>query len=586
MNSNVPIIANGIDGGNAQHAFHWWKDFRKFAESTNKYIATVKRKIDAGDLALRSDPIVKPDQPISEMVPIGHRDNLTEEMPPTASEIATASSLPTVYAWVPEKIFPGIDIKCPACKSKVTSAHWARDKLLHGLATQMVYITKEYTCYHCVVRPCLQHAATSLKDQVGCGKRKRKRFQADTPETLSTFPPYVRDFWKFVNSGRILCEMGVIDFVRAAATRTSWSAIADMINEIKEEAWARDVGNTFARLCGDFDIHPPIESCRFPTSYRLSADWVRNAYMADATKRHACIQQELSSETGDEVLALDWTVDAASRCSGRFLFNAMDGRRRILVSSLTTSCSPHEIQPLLSSLQERDVDPKVVYVDCECCGAWPRIIKNIWPKAVVRLDGMHAIRRLTQTTSSTQHPWHNRFCAAIAEAIYTYDAEAMNTFIKARLHASQQRKRTQPRKSRFVPRAIVNPDRILRDIEHVLEKFQNAHATAGAILTQGTLEAWRNLRSHVSSGCLCDPPGVQLHEYGKPVYIGGQMFKPICTIRGLSALEGFHHHQKQWLGSMSKHSPDAGAALLADGTARWNRKRRREDDAWALEISV
>ena len=586
MNMLVPTIASGSHAASAQVGLGWWEDFRKSCETTDKYIAIVKQKIDVGELALKLDPIVKPVQPIVEMAMAGHSGNSEGIIAPTVNEIAIAASLPTVFAWVPEKIFSTFDLKCPACESKVTSARWARDKLLHGLATQMVYITKEYTCHRCVVQPPLQHAATSLNDEVSCGKRKRKQFQADTPETLRTFPPYVRELWKFVNSGRILCDMGVIDFVRAAATRTSWSAIADMINELKGEAWARDVGTTFASLCEHFEIRPPIETCRFPPSWRLSADWVRNAYMADAKDRYASIQRELSMETGDDVLALDWTVDAAARCKGKFLFNAMDGRRRILMSSLTMSCSPYEIQPFLFSLQKRHVDPKVVYVDCECCGAWPRIVKDIWPNAVIRLDGMHAIMRLTQTTSSTQHPWHNRFCAALSEAIYTYDAEALTVFAKARRRANQKRKTSGPKKSKFVPRVIVDADRIVREVEHVLEKFQGEHVAAGILLTQGTLEAWRNLRSHVSLGCLCDPPGVQLHEYGEGVYIGGKLFKPLQTMRGVSALEGFHHHQKQWLGSLSRHNPDAGAALLADGTLRWNRKRRREDDADAFSIFV
>ena len=32
------------------------------------------------------------------------------------------------------------------------------------------------------------------------------------------------------------------------------------------------------------------------------------------------------------------------------------------------------------------------------------------------------------------------------------------------------------------------------------------------------------------------------------------------------------------LGCLAKHAADAGAALLADGAARWNRKRRRQDE--------
>jgi len=47
-------------------------------------------------------------------------------------------------------------------------------------------------------------------------------------------------------------------------------------------------------------------------------------------------------------------------------------------------------------------------------------------------------------------------------------------------------------------------------------------------------------------------------------------------MRGASALEGFHTHQKQWLGPLAHHSAEAGTALLADGALRWNRRRRNE----------
>ena len=57
---------------------------------------------------------------------------------------------------------------------------------------------------------------------------------------------------------------------------------------------------------------------------------------------------------------------------------------------------------------------------------------------------------------------------------------------------------------------------------------------------------------------------------------GGESFHMIRAMRGASALEGFHTHQKQWLGCLARHAADAGAALLADGALRWNRKRRRE----------
>ena len=78
-------------------------------------------------------------------------------------------------------------------------------------------------------------------------------------------------------------------------------------------------------------------------------------------------------------------------------------------------------------------------------------------------------------------------------------------------------------------------------------------------------------------GCLCDTPGLQLHElHGQGVKIGGEIFRPVRTLRGASALEGFHAHQKTWLGPMAQHGKESGQALLAEGAVRWNRKLHEE----------
>ena len=67
-----------------------------------------------------------------------------------------------------------------------------------------------------------------------------------------------------------------------------------------------------------------------------------------------------------------------------------------------------------------------------------------------------------------------------------------------------------------------------------------------------------------------------MNVFGESVMIGGERFQVVRTLRGASALEGFHTHQKRWLGCLARHAADAGAALLADGAVRWNRKRRYE----------
>ena len=65
-----------------------------------------------------------------------------------------------------------------------------------------------------------------------------------------------------------------------------------------------------------------------------------------------------------------------------------------------------------------------------------------------------------------------------------------------------------------------------------------------------------------------------MHELGEEIVVYGDNFRIVRTLRGTSALEGFHTHQKAWLGNLARHAADAGAALLADGAVRWNRKRK------------
>ena len=98
---------------------------------------------------------------------------------------------------------------------------------------------------------------------------------------------------------------------------------------------------------------------------------------------------------------LDWTKDAATRSSSKWLFNAMDSRCRLVGFKLTRSSKPREVKDLMERFAQRGVRPSLIYVDDECCGAWATLIANVWPNAVVRLDGMHAIMRLTDTTAST-----------------------------------------------------------------------------------------------------------------------------------------------------------------------------------------
>ena len=192
----------------------------------------------------------------------------------------------------------------------------------------------------------------------------------------------------------------------------------------------------------------------------------------------------------------------------------------------------------------------------------------------MRLDTLHAMRRLTSTTSSTQHPWHGLFCSTLSGAIFTCDQQELGRLRNA--CAATYDKPPSPEQIRkHVPRVVVNPASIVEAIGCIIDHFsQHHHAQSGPLLTNATQRSWYNLKSHIEAGCLCDPPGIVMNKYfdDEDVVIGSETFHTMRSLRGSSALEGFHAHQKQWFGVFGHHSLNAGLALAAEGTMRWCRR--------------
>ena len=534
--------------------------------SVQEYVDSVKRQITAG-YNLQGEPWVRPQNPLRAAREINAQRQRNRERPLSAEEALNLVLRPLIFAWAPEKLKPGLKIQCPGCAKPTSETTWVRGhRTLHLVSGQCAYVTTNHVCHQC--------ATAGRPDGERKRNRGRRKIIADSSDIRDSLPRHIASMWHFFDSGRILCDAAVMDLVRAMATRAPWAAISDALNESKATSWTRDVTLRYLELCEDLGIKPERRLILPPKDYVLSSAWVRNAYMTDALQRGREITKELESELGDDVLIIDWTHDAAARCGAKVLLNIMDGRGFILMSRLTETCGPYEAQPMIAELALRGVHPRVVYVDSECCGAWPEIIHKFWPGSYIRLDAMHAMMRLTQTVTSTQHPWHARFCRTIADAVYTYDGGVM-----ARLRCACKKEGCNSRdhKQKVVPRIIADAPRIAAAIDEIIEKFQKTdHKSAGALLTPATTQAWANLKMHVCHGCLCDPPGMVMNTFGDAVVIGGEEFLAVRPKRGSSRLEGFHTHQKQWLGPLARHVREAGETILRDGALRWNRKRHRE----------
>ena len=540
------------------------------------YVFKIQRDIAAGRLDLKGNPWVFPASPFQEAFAINKERQLNGERQLDSCEALNLILRPSLFVWWPERLWPGLRIHCPRCGQLASWKQWHCPRILHSINSQCMYITMRYQCSACLGDP----KPGSCKADAPARKQK-KIFKADDADFMATLPSNVTCLWDLVDKGYKICDSSVVDFTRALATRASYSAIASAINEVKTNAWMKNVVLRYLELCEALQIIPTNVPKELPMEYKFQDQWIRSLYLKDFESRCDEVVQELTGEIGDHVLILDWTVDAARQCGNNFLFNAMAGNGKILLTELTNSAGPAEVEPWIWTLKQRGVNPTVVYVDDECCGAWKAFLEKVWPKASTKLDGMHAIRRLAQTTSSTRHPLHGRFCASLSNAIYSYDAGEAERLQKAWTRDGYKGKVIESHLKKYVPRVICDATRISAAIENTIQAFENhvCNAEAGALLTAATRKEWTNLKKHVEGGCLCDPPGVSLHVYldREPLNIGGQIFQTFRTLRGTSSLEGFHSHQKLWLGPRAYHADESGKALLTDGALRWN--RHREHDA-------
>lgn len=417
-----------------------------------------------------------------------------------------------------------------------------------------------------------------MKTKRNASKPKRSfQFLASEADVIQMLPDYVKAAWTLHrnHAGR-LCDEMVVNLIRALATRSTWAKIAAVLNEFRA-TYAAKLNNKFMMLCATLGLQHPLHDGDACAMGMVDRKWVAGVYEDDFVARDRDVASELLAEKPSDILAVDWTRDAGVRCQGKWMFNVTGADGKVLRSVITKTTAPLEVEPVLRDLYSCGTRPRIIYVDCECCGAWRPIIEQLWPDVDIVLDSFHAIRRLTQTTSSTKHPWHARFCKRMSEAVFAEDEELSSRFHKALKRSKLSRKASIRLKAECVTRRIKDKKEIERSIEYAIAEFRSqVHETFGPLLTPKTLSAWSSLKLHVRNGCLRDPPGVDLYAIqGKPIVMGCETFDKFKSRRGSSALEGFHGIQKSWLGQ-HVHSRKRGLALVADGTIRHNRKRRNQ----------
>ena len=119
---------------------------------------------------------------------------------------------------------------------------------------------------------------------------------SDSKEAIRTLPANVAHLWDVTDTGKRLCRNSVVDLVRAMATRTSWSAIAEAINEMKMTEWVKSTTIVYLQLCESLGIQPSSVPSAMPEAWRISHKWVRRLFVTDANERRGAICQELAAE--------------------------------------------------------------------------------------------------------------------------------------------------------------------------------------------------------------------------------------------------------------------------------------------------
>ena len=572
------ILEMLTDGTQRAHQLDKAESRDEHCEKVNdemEYVKSVLQKVCR--TSFHGDPWIRKPYPISAACALSKQHHDAGHTPLDAKDLWNLCARPDIFLWDPNVIDPAVEILCPRCGARAVRSNWNHPKELHVLGSHAIYVARRYECYSC---------PNSKQSQAG-GKRVRCSFTSDDLSVLKALPTFVRKRWPFLDTGRHLYDPSLVDLVRAMATKCSWSAIGTAIAEMQDRWWHREVQEVYRMLCETKCPTAVRETTSCPKKLHVSCPMVRKIYMLDFKAREAGIDENFKAELGDDILRIDWTNGAAMRCRERHLLNIMDGRSRILTFRFTCNAKPEASKPCMQELFDRGVRPRVVYVDDECCGCWLQVLRTFWPDVVVKLDPMHAMKRLTETTASTQHPDHGSFCATLANCIFKYDTKVMERLSCAWFTEHGDNTLPTQVKRKYVPRIIPEPQLIVNAIEKLLEEFQTRdHKTESMLLTARTEKAWQLLRQHILKGCLSDPLGIDLNFDGSAVMIGGIRFASIKSLRGTSPVEGLHAHQKQWLGIFGQHDCEVGAALLKDGAWRWNRAKSKAREQFGEDGDV
>lgn len=112
--------------------------------------------------------------------------------------------------------------------------------------------------------------------------------------------------------------------------------------------------------------------------------------------------------------------------------NVANERGRILMS-VPTASDGVRLQSMAAGLMKRYLDagvppPKVLYVDCDCCGSGAVKTKDLfshWSEMVISLNIWHFMRHTAVGCTTESHPMYAMFLARLSQCIFERSQEGL-----------------------------------------------------------------------------------------------------------------------------------------------------------------
>ena len=189
-------------------------------------------------------------------------------------------------------------------------------------------------------------------------------------------------------------------------------------------------------------------------------------------------------------------------------------------------CLDEMAQGLVSRYKRSHIEPpKVLYVDCDCCGI--RLAQQFtgWPQLLTRLDIWHYMRRFAMACVSESHALYGTFMGQLSACISEWDPIDLDRLMSVKqqeLKASGMYRAapedaaihiTKQELALYCKRRTRGADESAELIQQVITTFSSdpGKDTLGIALLDydRVWQIWEEQKKHLP--CIQDPEGVQLY---------------------------------------------------------------------------